>query len=58
MINFNPLGVVGRGSETQFQVGKNFDNLAPKGLVLHAKKEIFTFPVQETVIISNTTKGD
>ena len=32
MSNFHPLVVVDRGSETQLQVGENF-NLAVKGLV-------------------------
>ena len=32
MSNFHPLEVVGRGSETQLQVGENL-NLAGKGLI-------------------------
>ena len=31
MSNFQPLEVVGRGSETQLQVGENLNNLTQRG---------------------------
>ena len=31
MSNFQPLEVVGRGSETQIQIGENLNNLQDKG---------------------------
>ena len=31
MANFQPLEVVGRGSETQLQVGKNLNKLTSRG---------------------------
>ena len=34
MSNFQQLEVVGRGSETQLQMGKNFNQLTRSGLIV------------------------
>ena len=51
---FHPLEVVGRGSETQFQTGDNFQlyNLAPKKLPGVARLEMTIMPMTSEVQFS------